>query len=117
MSRTGWTARYHSPDIMIAAASEEAIRKGDCFFVMGEAHIGLNTLDGSLFVNQHPEPDELLDAVERDQKDVNVFPIGYSGNLACRVTPSLVPKNSTRLEYLPDFQRRTAPKAFQSLPW
>jgi hypothetical protein len=102
-SRTGWTARYHSPDIMIAAASEEAIRKGDCFFVMGEAHIGTNTLGSSLFVNQHPEPDELIDAIEHDLKNVNVFPIGHSGNLGCRVTPSLVPKNSARLEYLPDF--------------
>ncbi|HEY2915105.1 MAG TPA: lantibiotic dehydratase [Candidatus Angelobacter sp.] len=103
LSRPGWAARYHSPDIMIAAASEDAIRNGDCFFVMGEAHVGTNTLNGSLFVNQHPEPDELIDATERDLKDVNVFPIGYSGNSACRVTPSLVPKNSARLEYLPDF--------------
>ncbi|HWF02395.1 MAG TPA: lantibiotic dehydratase, partial [Candidatus Angelobacter sp.] len=53
----GWiAARYHSPDIMIAADSEDAIRRGDYMLVMGEMHVSKNTLDASLFVNQHPSP-------------------------------------------------------------
>jgi hypothetical protein len=102
--RPGWiTARYHSPDIMIAASSEEAIHRGECLFVMGEAHIATNTLDGSLFVNQHPSPDDLLQAVEHDLKGLSVVPIGYNNDeLGCRTTPSLVSKSSFRLEYLPN---------------
>jgi len=34
VNQPGWIARYHSPDIMIAATSEEAIQRGDCLFVM-----------------------------------------------------------------------------------
>jgi hypothetical protein len=102
MTRPGWTARYHSPDIMIAATSEEAIRTGDCFFVMGEAHIGANTLNASLFVNQHPSPDELLEATEHDLKHVNVVPTGFKQAKGCRTTPSLIGRSTARLEYLPD---------------
>lgn len=102
MTRPGWIARYHSPDIMIAASSEEAIRKGDCVFVMGEAHIGTNTLNASLFVNQHPSPDDLLDAVEHDLKHLNLVPTGFKETFGCRTTPSLIGKSTARLEYLPD---------------
>lgn len=102
VDRPGWIARHHSPDIMIAATSEEAIRKGDCLFVLGEAHIGINTLDASLFVNQHPSPDGLLDAVEHDQKHLNLVPLGFKEALGCRTTPALIGKSAIRLEYLPD---------------
>ena len=102
VDRPTWIARYHSPDIMIAATSEETIQKGDCLFVLGEAHIGTNTLDASLFVNQHPSPDELLDAVEHDLKHLNVVPTGFKGNRGCRTTPSLIGKSNLRLEYLLD---------------
>ncbi|HEX3156409.1 MAG TPA: lantibiotic dehydratase [Candidatus Angelobacter sp.] len=97
-----WIACYHSPDVMIAAASEEAIRKGDCLFVMGEAHIGTNTLDASLFVNQHPSPDELLGAIESDLKHVNIVPMGFKEISGSRTTPCLIPRSTVRLEYLPD---------------
>lgn len=99
----GWTAaRYHSPDIMIAADGEEAIRQGDYLLVMGEMHVTKNTLDASLFVNQHPHPDQLLSAVETDL-NLQVAPIPSKGEeMGCRTTPSLVGRNSLRLEYLPD---------------
>jgi lantibiotic biosynthesis dehydratase-like protein len=101
--RPGWIgARYHSPDIMIAATGEEAIRKGDCLFVLGEVHTSVNTLDASLFVNQHPSPDELLAAVEHDLNGLNVTPLGFKDGKGCRTTPSLVSKSDFRLEYLPD---------------
>lgn len=102
-SRPGWiAARYHSPDIMIAATSDEAIRKGDCLFVMGETHIGTNTLDASSLVNQHPSPDELRAAVEHDLNGLNVVPMGFKGAFGCRLTPSLISNSNFRLEYLLD---------------
>lgn len=100
----GWIgARYHSPDVMIAAASEEAIRQNDCFFVLGEMHIGTNTLDASLFVNQHPSPDELLRGVDHDLRELPVVPIGQRDDvLGSRTTSSLVGKSAFRLEHLPN---------------
>jgi len=62
----------------------------------------MNTLDASLFVNQHPSPDELLDAVEHDLKRLNVVPTGFKEALGCRTIPSLIGKSNARLEYQPD---------------
>lgn len=65
--RPSWSfARYHSPDIMIAASSTEAIQRGEYQLVMGELHIALNTLGASLFVEQHPAKENLRQAVESD---------------------------------------------------
>jgi len=62
----GWpAARYVSPDVMIAAPSVDAIRRGDYELVLGEVHLG-NTLVGSTFVSQHPDPDALFAAFGRD---------------------------------------------------
>ncbi len=103
-SEPGWTgARYHSPDIMIAAASEEAIRKGDYLFVMGEVHVSANTLQASLFANQHTSPKELVDAVEHDLGISNVVPVGPKGeDTGSRTVQSLIPKSNFRLEYVAD---------------
>jgi len=65
--RPGWSAaRYHSPDLMISATSLEAIRRGDYQIVLGEIHMALNTLGFSLFLAQHPAPQELFRAFESD---------------------------------------------------
>jgi hypothetical protein len=81
--RAGWKyARYHSPDVMISAASEEAVRRGDYQFVLGEIHIGVNTLSSSLFVAQHPSPKELFGAVESDFPEprvVTTIPMSIRG--------------------------------------
>ncbi|MDQ1592162.1 MAG: hypothetical protein QOG71_2789 [Pyrinomonadaceae bacterium] len=72
----GWsTARNHSPDIMIAAASAEAIERGDYQLVMGEIHIGFNNINSSVFVPQHPRPEEIHQAVEADFPDPRLVPI------------------------------------------
>ena len=64
---SGWQfARYHSPDVMIAAPSVEAIRQGNYQLVMGELHCAINTLGSSLFLEQHPCQEELLRAVDID---------------------------------------------------
>jgi len=63
----GWPlARHHSPDVMIGADSVEAIRRGEYFFVLGEVHVCVNTLNGSLFVAQHPRPEEFAQAMASD---------------------------------------------------
>jgi hypothetical protein len=71
----GWTtARHHSPDLLIAASGPEAIRRGDYSLVLGELHVGNNTLATNLFVAQHPSPQELVAAMERDVPEPCVFP-------------------------------------------
>jgi Lantibiotic dehydratase, N terminus len=40
----GWpSARYHSPDILLAGAGIDAINRGDFIAVLGEIHVGMNT--------------------------------------------------------------------------
>jgi hypothetical protein len=69
----GWPwARYHSPDVMIAAASAEAAARGEMRFVLGELHAGCNTLMSDLFLRQHLDPAALIAACERDIPDVVV---------------------------------------------
>jgi len=60
------TARHHSPDLMIAAAGVEAIRRGEFSVVMGELHLATNTLEARPFVERHPDQKRLLAAAERD---------------------------------------------------
>ncbi|MEO7735412.1 MAG: lantibiotic dehydratase [Kofleriaceae bacterium] len=57
----GWTqARYHSPDIMIAAAGVDAMRRGELMCVINEIHVGVHTYTRPLFLNLHPDPEALL---------------------------------------------------------
>lgn len=60
----GWpTARYQCPDIMLAA-------HGDTLQpVMGEIHVGRNTLAASLWVGQHPDPSTLKQSAAHDLPD------------------------------------------------
>lgn len=63
----GWTeACYHSPDIMIAASDADAVRRGDYQFVLGELHIGVNTLNTPVFGARHPDPEQIYKAIESD---------------------------------------------------
>jgi hypothetical protein len=72
----GWRlGRYQCPDVMIAASSAEAIGRGDYQLVMGELHLGGNTLSNSIFVNQHPVPKELIEAYENDMPEPCIIPI------------------------------------------
>jgi len=104
-------ARYHSPDIMIAAAGEDAVRRGEYLFVLGEMHVGVNTLGASLFVNQHPAPEELLQAVEHDLGALNLVPVAPKNKeIGSRMELALIGPSNLRLEYaesafLPDRSR------------
>lgn len=66
----GWHgARYHSPDIMIAAASADDIRDDEFLLVLGELHAAWNTLLQQIFLDLHPAPDHLLADVALDQPE------------------------------------------------
>lgn len=89
--RPGWSsACYHCPDIMIAATGPDAIQKGDFQLIMGELHLGGNTIGGSLFVEQHPSPQEILRYAEIDT----------AGNKALPMTPRDFPDLTSRTNYV-----------------
>ncbi len=72
----GWPlARHHSPDVLIAAAGEQAVQRGDYQLVLGELHSGLNTLVSPVLAKQHPQPEELIRALEADVGQVCVAPV------------------------------------------
>ncbi|HZR48043.1 MAG TPA: hypothetical protein VFB06_00845, partial [Streptosporangiaceae bacterium] len=82
-------ARQHSPDIMIAAASPDDIKRGDFLLVLGEIHLAINTLNQRLFVEQHPDPDRLIAADRADrgpQRIVHIEAKDYP-NVTSRTNP------------------------------
>lgn len=87
----GWSfARYHNPDIMISASSVEAIRLGDYELVLGELHLGVNTLATTLFLSQHPSPEDFIRNFESDFKDpraVLIVPKTYRFGKTSRLQP------------------------------
>jgi hypothetical protein len=96
----GWRlGRYHSPDVMIAARNAEDIRRGHCQFVLGELHLGFNTLITPIFTEQHPAPEDLFAAIEADLPDPCVVPIPprHLPEITTRTTFSLVPEKDYRL--------------------
>jgi hypothetical protein len=82
-------ASQHSPDIMIAASSAEAMSRGEFMLVLGEVHLASNTLESRCFVEQHPDQDRLLTAVTADQRGrrVVLIPGRDSPALTSRLTP------------------------------
>jgi hypothetical protein len=72
----GWPqARHHSPDLMIAAPSVDAIRRGELLVVLGELHVGSNTISSASFFAQHPEPEALARAYANDLPERLAMPL------------------------------------------
>ena len=72
----GWTAaRYACPDVLVVADDPEAVASGDFEAVLGEIHLATNTLGASLFVNQHPDADELLAVIDADHPGPRLMPV------------------------------------------
>jgi hypothetical protein len=72
----GWQgARYHSPDVMIAAKDVAALQQGDYQLVLGELHISANTLNSSLFIAQHPDPEAVFRGIELDLPHLRFSPL------------------------------------------
>ncbi len=104
----GWSsARYHSPNIMIAAASVEAINQGQFQCVMGELHPGANTLKTALFVGQHPAAHELFQAIESDLPDPQVVVVGTreEGGPTLRLSTALLSPRDFRFVFAHDSVR------------
>jgi hypothetical protein len=67
VAEPGWPdAVHHSPDLMIAARSADAIAAGDFTWVLGEIHTGMNTLRYATWVALHPEPERMREANGHD---------------------------------------------------
>jgi hypothetical protein len=69
------TGVHHSPDILLAAAGPEAVARGDFYFVLGELHVSVNTLESRAFVDQHDDPPSMLANVEADLGSRRVYGI------------------------------------------
>ena len=101
---TGYSfARYHNPDVMIVAPDAEAVQRGDYLFVLGELHIGANTLGVSLFMEQHPAVEELYLAAEFDMPEPRIIPLipKYWPHITPRLTQTLITSRDYRLEMAP----------------
>jgi hypothetical protein len=59
---------------MIAARGPDAFRRGEYYFVLGEMHVALNTLDSIAFLTQHPALDDLFAAEAADMPQPRFFP-------------------------------------------
>ncbi len=103
--RAGWQlARYHSPDVMIAASSVEAIQRGDYFLVLGEVHMAVNTIRGFFAMAQHPHPEEMVQAMEADLPIPGVSPVpplSWPG-LTTRTSFALISPRNYHLEISQD---------------
>jgi hypothetical protein len=98
----GWShGRYHGPDIMIAAASPEAIEKGDYMIIAGEIHVACNTVSPGLFVYQHPSPNALVRAMEKDFGSRQLLPVPPKQDTLSigRTFNALISPDDLRLEY------------------
>ncbi len=63
----GWAAaRQHSPDLMLAVDRWEDGRPTDFRWVLGELHLGVNTLENRVFVTGQPDADVLEASVAED---------------------------------------------------
>jgi hypothetical protein len=72
----GWPgARYHSPDVLVAAQGLEAFARGDYVIVIGELHVAANTLLPLFALAQHPRADELVRARGMDVPGPSVVPV------------------------------------------
>lgn len=93
----GWqVARYHSPDVMIAATDLAALQRGDYHLILGEVHIGTNTLNSSLFIAQHPDREAVFKSLEFDLPRPQLSPLApkdFPGYTTRTHTAYLSPKN------------------------
>ena len=100
--RPGWQfGRYNCPDLMIAASSVEDLLKGNYQLLMGEMHIGVNTLVWSMFTEQHPRIEELIAAIDSDMVRPRLIPVSpkYQPGFTSRGTIMLVSPKDYRLEF------------------
>lgn len=85
----GWPmARFHSPDVLLAARGLEALQRGDFTAILGELHVSVASIFSQVGVAQHPRPDALFEAAAIDLPEVLLTPVESEAH-------------STRADYLP----------------
>ncbi|MFI5527228.1 lantibiotic dehydratase [Kitasatospora sp. NPDC051853] len=116
--KAGWAAaRYVSPDVMIAADGPEAVARGEFELVLGELHLAANTLGNSLFVNQHPAPEELFARTGRDHPSARLMPLlpkEHKSRLSIRVRHFLVRPEDYQVALLDDTADPGRPRTVRS---
>jgi len=85
---------------MIAAPSVEAICRDDYLLVLGELHVATNTSDATVFLAQHPHPQDLIDAFARDVPEPVVIPVNSKDwpKMTARTQRALVSPSTLFLE-------------------
>jgi hypothetical protein len=82
----GWPrAKRHSPDIMIAAESPQAIARGEAQFILGEIHTCRNTIMQPALLTMHPNPERTIEEDISDRAGFRVTganPPGLGGSRA-----------------------------------
>jgi hypothetical protein len=77
----GWpSARNYSPDVMVAARDTRAIEAGDFQMVLGELHLGANTVLTPFYLLHHPERDALIRARDLELPDRAIEPVESAEN-------------------------------------
>ena len=102
-------ACYHSPDIMIAASSQEAIRRGDYQVVLGELHVFWNTLAWWLFVGQQETAGVIEQSFDLDLPEPIVtwlVPKGHWASTSGRLAPAHFASKDYRVEVRPGAANR-----------
>ncbi|WP_319459352.1 lantibiotic dehydratase [Micromonospora sp. RTP1Z1] len=86
----GWpSARIHSPDVQISAASVDAVHRGEFLLVLGELHPATTPFDSVVFTPFHPDPAALRAGLDADL-----------GPTRTRVLyPASFPRQTTRTTY------------------
>lgn len=82
------TARWHSPDLMIAARSAQDIDAGRFLAVMGEMHATINSVDQLCVAGHAPDPRPLAEFTDDDMpwRIVPLYPFA-EGNVNSRTSP------------------------------
>lgn len=84
-------AIHHAPDVMIAAASEAAIRRGEYEAVLGEVHAAFNTLEHRSTVEHHPAPETLRGYDAADHGGRRIYLVPPKKNLLATTSSRLSP--------------------------
>jgi hypothetical protein len=94
----GWaSACHHSLDLLIGAPDDRGIQRGDCQYVLGELHVGGNTLRSTCLLAQHPDPDQLVHAMNHDLPQALVHPVPSRRGVSPRLSNALVRPGDLRL--------------------
>jgi len=97
-------ARWCCPDVMIAAPSQDHLRRGDFQLVLGEIHPATNSVDYGSMVPHHPDATQLLGCIDADfpgPRLLVALPRESRPRLTIRSHPALIRDRDRRLVLMP----------------